>query len=154
MRTSTINRPLLMTLATIVTSAALLGCGGDGDPPETQPAPDVSTFEAGRFDDLPLYPRSDPVGTRSEKDGVITQSYATRGATTDEVLDFYVDVLPDRGWTQVGQVEETGPSAHQGDWSSEGWNLRVSATDGSQLDFGGESSNEVVTQYSLVLTPT
>ena len=154
MRSRPSRRSLHMAMAAAMTSAVLLGCGGDGDPLETQPAPDVSTFEAGRFDDLPLHPRSDAIGTRSEEDGVITQSYGTRGATTREVLAFYEDVLPDRGWTQVGQVEETGTAAHQGDWSSEGWSLRVSATDGSQLEFGGESSNEVLTQYSLVLTPT
>ncbi|QYG93185.1 hypothetical protein HC251_12600 [Iamia sp. SCSIO 61187] len=148
------TRPRAVLLGMAILAPSLLGCGGDSDPPETQPAPDVSTFEAGRFEDLPLHPRSDAVGPRSETDGVITRSFRTRGATAGEVVAFYADVLPDQGWTAVGAIEETGPAAHQGDWTTDGWSLRVSATDAEGLDFGGESSTEVVTQYSLVLTPT
>lgn len=146
--------PRAALLGVAMLAPSLLGCGGDSAPPEAQPAPDVTTFEAGRFDDLPLHPRSDPVGPRTETDGVITRSFTTRGATAGEVVAFYADVLPDRGWTAVDAVEETGPNARQGDWSTDGWSLRVSATDAEGLDFGGESSTEVTTQYSLVLTPT
>ena len=149
---SALARPVVIAL-TVAVASLLSGCGGDSDPPEAQPAPGVSTFVAGRFDDLPLHPRSDPVGRRSETDGVITRSFATRGITTEGVLEFYADVLPDRGWTPVGQVEATGPAAHQGDWASEGWQLRVSAIDATNLNVDGEGSDDVVTQYSLVLTP-
>ena len=84
-----IGRPAaLLGVATLV--ASLLGCGGASDPPESQPAPDVSTFETGRFDDLPLHPAPPPLRTE---------------------------------------------------------------TDASGPDDGGESSTEVVTRYSLVLTP-
>jgi hypothetical protein len=130
----------------------LVAACGDGGPPEAQPAPGVSTFEVGRFEDLPLHPRSDPVGTRSETDGVTTQSFVTDGVTTRDVLEFYERVLPERGWVPIGQIERTGPDAHRGDWQQDGWSLQVSASDAAALDTGGQVADEVTTQYSLILT--
>lgn len=141
------------TLVAAFAAIPVLSCGADEAQPATQPAPDVTTFEPGRFDDLPLHPRSDPVGERTESDGVSSRSFSVRGTTPREVLEFYERVLPERGWTAVGTVEETGPSAYQGDWSAEEWTLRVSANDASGLDDGNDTSSSVITQYSFVLSP-
>lgn len=135
-----------------VLAATLASCGEREERAETQPAPNVTTFEQGAFDDIPLFPRSEPVGPRSEKEGVVARSYRARGATPQGVLEYYRDALDERRWELVGDIEELGVGTYQADWVSGDRRLRVSATREPAL--GGEApSDQVVVQYSLTLRP-
>lgn len=51
----------------IALAAATAGCGGttSSDSPSAQPTPNVTTFEPGRFDDLPRFPRREPLGPKN-----------------------------------------------------------------------------------------
>ena len=145
----------MIRLTTVLLSALLLvaaGCGTPDDDEGTQPAPAVTSFEQGRFDDLPLPTESEPVGKRSEQDGVVTRSYKVEGMTPQHVLAFYEETLADRGWTSLG-VEEMR-NGYRGDWSIEDWELRVSANQAPGLGESPNSDAKLLTQLSLVLTPS
>ena len=66
-----LRRSSVAAAAGVLTMAAL-GCGSGEKQPAAQPVPEVTSFERGRFDDLPVFFRSDPLGPRSEKDGVVS----------------------------------------------------------------------------------
>ncbi len=126
----------------------LAGCARDREREGAQPAPDVTTFEQGRFDDLPLFPRSDPVGPRSEKEGVVTRSFVAKGATPEQVMQFYEGRL--KGWQQVEPSHLVGTSTHRAKWALDNWFLEVSASAyASSID----DPLEAQVQYSLVLSP-
>ena len=128
------------------------GCGHGGAPsPKAQPAPDVTTFEVGRFDDLPLFPRTEPLGPRNEKAGVIARSFEARGTTPQQVLDFYQHSLGD-GWTILHAPGKIGVGTYRGDWTNGTRQLRVSATEEPELD-PNNASKDVMVQYSLTLSP-
>lgn len=141
--------PLLMA----ATSVLVAGCGADSDE-GTQPRPDVTTFEEGSFDDIPLVPESDPVTPPNEKDGVDARSYVVRNTTPAEVLKFYEQQLAE--FTLVSGPEEIGNDTYRGGWELEGGRvLTVSATPGDTLEQGESAdAGELVTQYSLILEPT
>lgn len=139
-----------------LTAAVILGaCGDDPESPAAQPAPAVTTFEQGGFDDIPLLPQSDPLGPRSETDGVVTSSYDVRGTTPQAVMAFYAETLEPDGWVPVGQAEQLGLDTFQGDWTNtrSRSRLRVSATDTPALGGDEDRGGSVLTQYSLTLTP-
>lgn len=130
----------------------LVGCR-QGDPdPVAQPAPDVTTFEQGRFDDLPQFPRSEPVSARAEERGVIARSYKATGASPQQVMEFYREALGDP-WSMVSGIEKLGVGTLRADWVGEDYRLRVSATTESGLDSRNDASETFVTQYSLTLNP-
>lgn len=138
-------------LGCVLSVAALAACGGDGDDLDdegAQPAPPVSTFEQGQFDDLPLPTDAEPVGPRSEQDGIVTRSYEVQGMVPRDVIDFYEQTLEEQGWSAV-EIEEMR-EGYRGDWTTEEWNLRVSANEARGL---AEDSGEPTTQISLVLSP-
>ncbi len=134
-----------------VFAVVLAGCGGGGEP-AAQPAPGVTTFEQGRFDDLPQFPRSDPLGPRSEESGVVTRSYRARGTSPQAVLEFYRDALEDR-WRMVTPIEQLGVGTYRAEWVSEDHRLVVSSTREPELDQRDDASDTAVTQYSLALHP-
>ncbi len=141
---------LAAAAATLVLLIA--GCAPrDGDP-EAQPAPDVTTFEQGRFDELPQFPRSDPVGPRTETEGVVARSYRARGTSPEQVLEFYKDALDER-WQMVTPIERLGEGTFRAEWVSDDFRLLVSATRESTLDTPDDAANPVVSQYSLTLHP-
>ena len=142
--------PLAATLALVVVTGA---CGnpGGGPSPQAQPTPNVTTFEVGRFDNLPLFPRSDPLGPRNEKAGVVARSFVARGTTPDQVLDYYRRSLSD-DWRLLKAPGKIGVGTYRGDWTSGNWQLRVSATEEPELD-PDNASKDVTVQYSLTLTP-
>lgn len=148
------TRPRNHVVVAAVTAATLLllnGCGGDGEEqPATQPAPGVTTFEQGRFDDLPLLPDSERFGPRSEKDGVVAQTYRTDGVTPQEVVDHFERELPPSGWRMAEPVHRSDTGS-RGDWVTDDWRLEVSAA--PVPDRRDPSSPEEVVQYSLVLRP-
>lgn len=144
-------RDLTRTRGLVSALAAVLALGGCSDREEqregTQPAPAVTTFEQGRFDDLPLAPRSDPVGPRSEKEGVVTRSFSAKGTTPEQVLRFYEQNLT--GWRQLEPVHEVGTSSYRATWAQGEWLLEVSSGRAPALD----APLEAQVQYSLVLRP-
>lgn len=134
-----------------VTILLATGCGEGGEEQaETQPAPAVTTFEQGSFDELPLLPDSERFGPRSEKDGVVAQTYRTNGVTPQEVVDHFEQELPPAGWRMAEPVHR-GDTESRGDWVTDEWRLEVSAA--PVPDRRHPSSPEEVVQYSLVLRP-
>jgi hypothetical protein len=139
------------SLATGILCVMVLSACGSADEREgTQPAPGVTTFEQGRFDDLPLLPDSDPLGPRHEQDGIVTRSYRTTGVTPEGVIDFYDRELSAAGWRMV-EPEFREDTESRADWVVDEWRLEVSAT---QIDDRQNASSDRFTvQYSLVLRP-
>ncbi len=131
-----------------VALAAFAACGGDRRP-ETQPAPPGTTFQRGNFDDLPLHPRSEPVGEKTEKDGVVARSFMVTGATPQGVLEWYRDNLP--GWEPIEAPAAIGQGTYRGRWARDGYFLVVSATAAPTLP--SDAANSVSSQYSLSLEP-
>lgn len=145
--------PRALRLAIIATFVVVAGCGTDSDE-GTQPRPDVTTFEQGSFDDIPLVPESDPVSPPTEKNGVDARSFVVRNQTPAEVLRFYEQQLVE--FTLVTAPEDIGNSTYRGRWQLDGGRmLTVSATPGETLQQSGESAQagEFSTQYSLSLSP-
>jgi hypothetical protein len=146
------------TIRVAVLSALLLAvaaCGGDdagsdeGD--AAQPAPDVSTFEQGGFDDLPRHPRSEELGERTEAEGTVSQSFKVTGATPEQVLQFYNDALGPLGWLPLSDGDiDVSEQVARDQWVREGTLLVVSASEAPTLE---DEGNEAVTQYSLSLGP-
>ncbi len=131
-----------------VVALMLTGCGRERAREGAQPAPDVTTFEQGSFDDLPLFPRSEPLGARSEKDGVVSRSFVAKGATPARVMQFYEASL--KAWRQVEPTHVVGTSTHRAKWAQDNWLLEVSASGyASSID----EPLEARVQYSLVLSP-
>lgn len=148
------GRRVAARAAVVAATLALLiaGCAPrDGDS-AAQPAPDVTTFEQGRFDDLPQFPRSDPLGPRTEKDGVVARSYRARGTSPEQVLEFYRDALAER-WHMATPIEKLGAGTFRAEWVTDDYRLLVSATREGTLDAPDDAANPVVAQYSLSLHP-
>ena len=141
-----------LVVATGLLAVVLAACGSREADPATQPAPGVTTFEDGRFDNLPQYPRSEPQGPRTEKGGVVARSYKVPGASPEQVLDFYRDALQER-WSMVSPVEKLGVGTFRADWVGEDYRLRVTATQEGDVLSQDDPSRTVVAQYSLTLHP-
>jgi hypothetical protein len=131
--------------------AVAVGCGGGSD--DAQPRPDVTTFEDGEFDDVPLVPESDPVTPANQEAEVDARSYVVRNRTPAEVLQFYEQQLVD--FPMVGEIEDIGNGTFRGRWQFRGGRiLTVSATPGETLKGGDNpAAGQFLTQYSLVLAP-
>ncbi|HEV2070557.1 MAG TPA: hypothetical protein VGR26_12255 [Acidimicrobiales bacterium] len=142
----------VLTLLMAATSVIVAACGADSDE-ATQPRPDVTTFEEGAFDDLPLVPESDPVTAPNQEDGVDTRSYVARNTTPAEVLEFYEQQLAE--FTVVSAPEQIGEGTYRGRWQLDGGRvLTVSATPGESLRSGDSPyAGEFLAQYSLTLAP-
>lgn len=138
----------------LIVAAAFGGaaCGADGGRPAAQPAPGVTTFERGQFDSLPLFPRSEPAGPRSDENGVIARSYSVKGASPQQVVEFYqVSLAP--SWEMTSPVARLGVGTYRADWVSPGYRLRVSSSYAPSIsEEEGPSKEDVVVQYSLVLS--
>ncbi len=139
-------------VATGLLAGVLGGCGSGEADPVAQPAPGITTFGPGRFDDLPQYPRSEPLGPRNEEAGVVVRSYKVPGASPEQILEFYRQALEER-WNMVTEAERLGVGTLRAEWVSEEYRLLVSATRESELDSRKDASNSVVAQYSLTLHP-
>lgn len=142
---------LVVSLAVLVT-----GCGGGGNEnPATraQPSPNVTTFEPGVFDEIPRHPRSEPVGERSDENGVITRSFAVRDAEPTTVLQFFEDRLS-ADWELVSQPQEIGVDTYRGTWARDNWILTISATRAETVDADSDAAQGTYfSQYSLNLSP-
>ncbi len=139
-----------LAVALSVPALVVPACGGDG-PPEAQPAPEVTRFAEGAFEDIPLFPRSESVGARNEKSNTTARSFKARNATPEQVLGFYDQRLA--GWQVVSPVDKVGATAYRGEWTKDGRRLLVSATPAPGLGASDEIEAPV-TQYSLSITHT
>lgn len=147
------------TAAALALALVAAGCGDDDDgqadaqqeaQPEAQPAPDVTTFEEGDFDDLPLPPRYTEISERVEEDGVVSQSFEVRNMTPQELIDWYAEALDE--FEVLEAPEEIGVETYRGQWDLDGRELTVAAQGAETLE-DNPSAPEVVTQLSLSLAP-
>lgn len=118
----------------VLVTLGLIGCGADsnvvapgGAPGDAQPTPGASFYTSGTFDDIPLPRGATEIGTKTEEDGVITQSFSVTATGPDLVMDFFVGELADRGWVSVVPVEARGADTLFGAWERDGRRLEVSA---------------------------
>lgn len=149
---ATIGPRRVVPLVMAATSVLVAACGADSDE-STQPRPDVTTFEEGTFDDLPLVPASDPVTPPNQENEVDTRSYVVRNTTPEQVLEFYEQQLAE--FTVISAPEEIGEDTYRGSWQLDGGRvLTVSATPGESLQSGDSAyAGEFLAQYSLSLAP-
>lgn len=142
----------LLALLILVLAAA---CGGDGDgvgEPEAQPAPDDATFGEGDFADVPLPPLAEPAGERSERDGVVAQSFFVRNRTPEEVLSFYADYFEAEDVEEI-DAPEADRDAWRGTWLLDDRELLVSAIPAPTAEGDEVEQSDVVSQMSLELAP-
>ncbi|MEZ5239085.1 MAG: hypothetical protein R2716_09100 [Microthrixaceae bacterium] len=78
---------LALVLASLLALAAGACSGDSAESNDAQPAPEVSTFAPGGFDDVPRYRGSQEAGPRSEAD-VVSQPFFVEGADPQMVIDF------------------------------------------------------------------
>jgi hypothetical protein len=151
------RRPLVslrrhLLVAGVVVAGATAGCRSSDTDPAAQPVPEVTTFEQGRFDDPPQFPRSEPVGPRTEVGGVVTRSYRAEGAFPAQILEFYRDAL-DARWQMEAEIDKLGVGTFRADWVGDDYRLRVSATEAPTLESESDAAGTVVAQYNLSLHP-
>ena len=142
---------VVLAAGALVTAAILNACG-EADP-EAQPVEDAAGFDEGIFGELPLFPKSTPVGEVARTDDTVSRSYRATMASPAVVLEFYEDSLVD--WDVVETPKQIGAgSTMRGIWRDGDLELTVSATEGPTLPAEGEDSGDaktVVSQYSLSL---
>lgn len=127
-----IDRSLLRLMGPVVLGAAVLlaGCG-DSEVAKAASARDAGIggerFVQIGFDDIP---RPKPVAVKDKKkvDRLETEEYEIEGVSAEGVIDYYERQLEAKGWTQVGEVEDTRVGL-QGNWSQLGRTLIVVAKD-------------------------
>ena len=144
-----------MPVLVVIAAAAVGACGGGEERRGTgaQPAPRTDTFEQGLFDEIPRFPRSEPLGPRSEKSDVVAQSFRAEGAAPEQVLDYYRASL--EGWDLVTPPRPIGEagSTLRGKWARENWLLTISASPAPTVEGQNETALTVSSQYSLSLAP-
>lgn len=115
------------------------------DTPDRQAATGSAAFRR-----PPAVSRSEPFGRPSTQDGIVTRSYRTDGATTAQLIDFDLEVLPERRWEEAepGYRFDTG---HRADFINQEHRLEVSATDVDRPATNDDRPAGV--QFCLVLGP-
>jgi hypothetical protein len=132
--------------ATVLIAVAFAGCSHSNA--ATQPAPNVTTFQRGVFDELPLPPRATPIGSRSDHGSVVTRSYKVPGTTPSDVLEFYRRTLTD--WQMIEKPHPVGTSTVRGTWTKGPNRLEIAAYAATTVGTGAPSGG-VDSQLSLVL---
>ena len=127
----TLLRTILLALALL----ALASCTSDATAPadgpgEGQPGVAGDSPIDAELADLPVPDAADAVGEETDRDGVQTQSYILTATQPEQVVDFYVDALPDLGWTMESQTAlDEGIRAT---WTQDGDELLVTASPDGQ----------------------
>ena len=125
------------------------GAGDDGaaeDDGGALPTPGMTEFTAGEFDDIPLPRGADEASEKTERDGVISQSFFAQQTSPEQIMDFFSDSLDADGWTVVEPISSRGTDSLAGAWARDGRRLEISAL----LAQGVEDER---TQFSVVLLP-
>ena len=132
---------------------AVSACSGEPDERAAdQPVTAGTEFAYGRFDELPRYSGSEPLGSRTEKAGAVSQSFKAEGATPTQILDFYARRLKESGWDVVEPVHQLGEDTVRGRWAEPKWMLTVSAIAAPTLT-ARAGAIQAYSQYSLSLRP-
>ena len=121
---------------------------GDGDDDGGEvPTPGMTGFTEGEFDDIALPRGADEASEKTERDGVISQSFFAQQTSPEQIMDFFSTSLDADGWTVVEPVSSRGTDSVAGAWTRDGRRLEVSAL----LAKGVENER---TQFSVVLLPS
>lgn len=136
-----------------VAAIAIAGAACTPSDEGTQPGTDVTTFEQGDFNDIPLLPRSEALAPPNEEAGNVARSYVVRNTAPEDVLGFYEEQLA--ASELVEEPASIGANSFRGRWRVDGNRvLTVSATLASSLgDVPDIPDSEQTTQYSLSLAP-
>lgn len=135
-----------------VAAIAIAGAACTPSDEGTQPRPDVSTFEQGDFNDIPLLPRSEALSPPNEEAGNVARSYVVRNTAPEDVLGFYEEQLATS--EIVEEPASIGVNTFRGRWRLDGGRvLTVSATLANLGDVPDIPDSEQTTQYSLSLSP-
>lgn len=110
------------------------------------PSPEVEFFTDGDFQDIPKPRGATEASDKTERDGVITQSFTVTATGPRQIMTFYVDNLPPLGWELVDPVTRTGPNTERAAWVRDERRLEVST--GPVPGIEDERA-----QFSLVLLP-
>lgn len=147
------SRPIILLA---VAGLALFGCrddqaATDGGPVDQEnggevPTPGITAFTAGDFDAIELPRGADEASEKSERDGVVSQSFFAQQTSPEQIMDFFSDSLALEGWEVVEPVSQRGTDSIAGAWAKDGRRLEVSAL----LAQGVENER---TQFSIVLLP-
>jgi hypothetical protein len=143
-------RPLIV----LALLGALLGaCGDDDDARPSvgdQPAPDVTTFQPGAFDDLPMISGSRPLGPRREQGAISVRTFAVTNLEPVSIINFYDSHLV--GWTRIDRdALGTGVRARYGNGDRA---LEVTAIPAPTAETATNSSKPVGGyQYTLLYGP-
>lgn len=146
------HRPLVVLA---VAGLALLGCRDDqavdGTPAEPAtggelPAPEVTAFTAGDFDSIELPRGAEEASEKTERDGVLSQSFFVTATSPDQVMDFFADSLATDGWEIAEPVSSRGTDSIAGAWTKDGRRLEISSLLAQGVD-------DEQTQFSVVLLP-
>ena len=141
----------MIAAVTVAWCALALGCSSDdaargpaGDPRVLTTVGDTDTANED-FEGIRLYPGSEPVGTRTEKDGVVTQSFSTASGRPAEVISHFVNTVGE----PIQETQDVGDALRAGFRIEDSRRLEVSVI---QLDERGFETEPGV-QNSLVLHP-
>jgi hypothetical protein len=131
---------------------ALAACGSDRGSAKANTPPGRSPKSLSAvFDALPHYPRSQATSDRTRGDqGTIVRSYLVKGASAQQVLDYFVEVLPRQGFEPAATPTTQGANSLRGEWRVGKRTLAITITPAPAV---GGSSGDVATQYSFLLSP-
>lgn len=142
-----------------VAALALASCGddaeGDADAEvvddqeqqDAQPTPGSGTlFTAGDFDAIPVPRGATEQTDKTERDGAVSQSFTVSATSPQQIMEFFVVQLAERGWDNVEEVRSTGTDSYAAAWVQGQNRLEISAL----LAQGFEDER---TQFSIVLLP-
>lgn len=147
------HRPLI---ALAVAGLALVGCrddqaAGNGAPVDQTPggevpSPEVTGFTTGDFQAIELPRGAEEASEKTERDGVLSQSFFVAATSPEQVMDFFADSLTTDGWEIAEPVSSRGTDSLAGAWTKDGRRLEIS----SLLAQGADDEQ---TQFSVVLLP-
>jgi hypothetical protein len=153
MRHRTTRHPIILLA---LAGLAVVGCRDDqaatGGAPVDQesggevPSPGATAFTAGDFDAIELPRGADEASEKTERDGVISQSFFAEATSPEQIMDFFSTSLAEDDWEVVEPVSSRGTDSIAGAWAKDDRRLEISAL----LAQGVENER---TQFSVVLLP-
>ena len=133
----------LSTLLVAVALSAGTACSATGGFADDQPSSQGSHLEAGELAALPLPGGTAPFGAPTQQDGTVTRSFKVTALAPADVLQFYAEALPDRGWAVSAPPAERG-DVWRGQWARNDRLLQVTAEpdvdDGTDTGDGAPTS--------------
>lgn len=119
----------LLLGALLVLALALTGCNSERNEPEAgpgeaQPAAGGGLVQ-GELANLPIPDAADVAAPAVEEDNRQTVSYEVTQTSSEALMDFYDERLPDLGWEQRDRTEL--PQGHRAEWSIQGFRLLIAA---------------------------